>query len=369
MTWQNQDFVIQSNPETEAALRYLFSKLTPLHTPVSSREKAIEQELEKEPFEGILNIHRLMLVLMNTPQPLVRKHLLKGIKDELQKMIKNLPDEIHSGPLFYPDAKTKPKLPEKAARIQKTDVFIIQKISRALLLYETYSDDKEYLTAGGFIIQLIISRLWSSLLRNTQVAEWQSDSDVSDMIYATARQVLQRTLGNINYLKAENSWMYEDYREQYQFSEIKETALWKDIINQLSANPAQNRRSLVSDQYNIWKEDIPGFLNTLRNMGVPGSVASSDPAFESEFLAKIWNTAMFICLGLSLENHKPTFSPFLPPGWKSFRIPVHLRNTILEFDADKHRCIVRNKTPNSLDIMLYNRAYSITGFDEITVIF
>ena len=370
MTMQDQEMVIRNNSDTEAALKFIDGQLNQLLSTGSHLDQPVTQGLN-HPAKQVpdnLDIRVLMHLLFSFQQPGIRRFILRNIRKTLQKTAKNLSGEIHAGPLFYPFS---PHVPEKKGTIKSikaSDLEQLCRISDALLLFQAYTEDTEYLTSGGFDVQLVLSRLWTAMLNNPGYWEKLDNAgNISVKLQETAAQVLTMTLNNITYLKADHSWMYEDYRENYQFSEIKETALWKKIIKHAPGNQSESPWNALVIKNGIQLKDASAFSEFIKSAtarfkpGTPGN--SNDTSLE--VMAATRNTILQFCLGFSISNRKPSFRPVLPADWESYRIPLHIRNTLVEFCADKQNLILRNLSSVQLDMELNGLDASIPGFDEI----
>lgn len=371
MTMQYQDMIIGSNSETEAALNFINGQLNHFLATGSQLDPsaAPDVKLAKKQIPDTLNLHVLMHLLFSNPQPRIRRFFLRNIRKSLQNTVKSLSREIHTGPLFYPFITKVPDKKSKVNSIKNSDLEQLCQISEALLLYQVYTDDTEYLTSGGFDIQLVLSRIWSALLDNpANLEKWDYENNSRMDLTEIASQVMRMTLDNIAYLKADHSWMYEDYRENYQFSEIKETAIWKKIINQTPGIRTECLWSALVARNGINLKDV-SFQEYLKNITDRYKSGPQDNtgATMPEILAAVRNNIVLYCTGFILSGRKPSFRPVLPAGLDSYRIPLHMRNTLIELDASSLRLVIRNLSPVRLDLELTGQNTSIAGFGEISL--
>ena len=369
MIWQNHETLIRGNPEAENTILSLIRELkNQLPTDlIQYKKQGSETGTGKKTGPDILETHVLLLLMLGYPTAEVRSYYLKKMKQLLNSTVKNLPEEIHTGPVFYPGIVSANPDEKSLRQIGSRDIELLIAISDSLLLYNLFTEDKEYLLSGGFDLQLVLSRLWASLFRNqpSPVALKAETADYHQVI-ETAGRILHMTLGNISYLKSENSWMYEDFRENYRFSEIKETAAWKEIIRKSGIAGSDGWSTLMKK---MKMDDLHQDGRSQRTDIFTDT--SPDKPFGSEsrlnHLASRWNSTLLYCLGFSLKNRHPVLHPVLPGDWNSFCFQFHLRNTVLEIEADRQKFVLHNLTTNSISLILNNRTREIHGNESLSV--
>jgi hypothetical protein len=363
MIWQNHETLIRCNSETENTIQSVIRELkTLLPSELIPHNKAgAGRGTGQKSDPDILDSQILLLLMLGYPPADVRGYLLKKMKQTLNSTIKNLPEGIHTKPDFYPGTLTDNPAEKSPGKINIRDIELLLAISESLLLYNLFTEDKEYLLSGGFDHQLILSRVWASWLRNMPFLDAiKAETTDFQQVIETAVRILQMTLGNITYLKSENSWMYEDYRENHRFSEIKETAAWKEIIRNNDFSATDSWASLMirmkmDSSRPDGKSHFPVFFTDTAS----GVINYHNTQLKD--LAYLWNSTLINCLGLSLKNRLPVLQPVLPEGWSSFCFQFHLRNTIMEVEADRQKYIIHNRTANKVNIILNNRSREIPG--------
>ncbi len=371
MIWQNHETLIRGNPEAQNSILSLIrelknqlpSELIPHNKPGS------ESSTAKTAGPNILDTHVLLLLMLGYPTAEVRRYHLKKMKQLLNSTVKNLPEEIHTGPVFYPGTVLANPDEKSQKQISPKDIERLIAISDSLLLYNLFTEDREYLLSGGFDLQLVLSRLWSSLLRDQSSPDaLKAETADYHQVMEKAGRVLHMTLGNISYLKSENSWMYEDFRENYRFSEIKETAAWKEIIRKSGIAGSDGWSSLMKKmKMDELHQDGRSQLTDLFTDISPDKQSGSESRLNH--LASRWNSTLLYCLGFSLKNRHPVLHPELPGDWNSFCFQFHLRNTVLEIEADRQKFVLHNLTTNSISLILNNRTREIQGNESLSVNF
>jgi maltose phosphorylase len=118
-------------------------------------------------------------------------------------------------------------------------------IAYAIYNYINYTGDKEYLAPYGFEVLLGISRFWSQrinwseakqkyvMLGVTGPNEYENNINNNFHTSYIAVWTLKYTLEVIDYLKINFPYLYDELKQKWKFTELSETARWKDIIEKM----------------------------------------------------------------------------------------------------------------------------------------
>lgn len=315
-----------------------------------------------------LTTDKLLFLLLTYPQFQVRSYLINYIKEILLIKNRDLPDSINCGPVFYPENSQLARKSVVDYPLTNDEAESILNISELILLYYLYTRDSDFLTSECFNILLRVCRFWAIIINNPKNSElWPAEKISREHIQKIASETLRLTIEIIGYLKAESSWLYEDLREQNKFSEIKETTIWKKIIQKAS--------SVSGDLFDITslkdiskklgnKKDFPHSMYNQANQYLSGK---NESIGDENSLSSVWLNIVFQCFGFSISDKKLRLTPTLPADWKFCRFVFHYRNSMLRLEASSATFKATNLSSNPVDIMVFDNVMRIHGLGEETI--
>lgn len=362
MTWQKPRIVVDGNPPLQAFMNNVTELIgqklsTDLPTPTAIAKGVIHPK--------ILTMDKLLFLLLNYPQTQVRNHLKKWMKMTLQFTNQHLPPGINCGPVFYPEILGTTGTSEEEYLVRNEDVESILKLSEAVLLYNSYTNDQDFLTSDNFNMLLRVSRFWASFLNNKKIStHWLKEKGSLEYLEKTATDTMQFTLDFMGYLKAESSWLYEDLREQNKFSEIKETTCWKKIIRKESLGKGKiyEISSIPDIKIKLVKKE--DFSDYMYNLSEQYAAEKKELIMDEDTLSSIWLNIVYCCYGLTISDNKLKLLPSLPAGWTLCKLVIHNRNSMFELETTTENFKVTNLSTHPVDIIVLNERIRVPGLSE-----
>lgn len=361
--WHKSRIVVGDNPLMQSFFNSVTELIGQKHSPGLPSSSAVA--MEEIVLPQILTSDKLLFFLLNYPQAQVRSLLKRNIKEILHLLNQNLPAGIICSPLFYPEITGNSGTSEEEYQIRNFDTESMLKLSEAILLYNAYTDDHDFLTSDSFNMLLKISRFWASFLNNTYSSSlWLAEKKSLDHLKIIAAETLQFTLDFMGYLKAESSWLYEDLREQNKFSEIKETTFWKKIIlKERSDIEKTNDLTSFSDIKNklVKRND---FTDYIYNLAHQDTTKPNGLIIDNNILSSLWLNIVFHCYNLNIIEKKLTLTPSLPIDWELCSLVLHYRNSYFEVESTIEKIKVTNLSAIPVDIIISGEEIRVSGFSK-----
>lgn len=315
-------------------------------------------------YPDLLNPYVLLLMLASFPQVQVRTLLKRQVKYIMGEINQKFPEGIASGPLFYPEIVCNDEVLAEAELVENEDFHSIKRVSEAVLIYNHYAADPDFLTSEGFNTQLFLSRFWASVLSSQKtISEWVKMGISLPELHVIASETLQLTLNFINSLKRDNSWMYEDLREHNKFSELKETACWKKIIQESATIKMENpgiSDMLIIPQKRFIENELPEVISNYFSF-------VNDGTADLNLLCEIYVKVIFQCFGITISDHFVCLKPKLPAGWEKCKVRLHFRNKTIEAELSSAEISLKNLSPEALSVKLNELLVSIPGNREVCI--
>jgi hypothetical protein len=363
ITWKNPGIVVEGSPPLQAFLSGVNKLIGQQYSIVLPSPQTVEEAGILHP--AFLTTDKLLFLLINYPQPQVRKLLKRYIKEILHITNQNLPAGIHSGPAFYPEIADNNVSSELDYPLRNEDVESILKISETVLFYNAYTGDPDFLTSDSFNMVLRVSRFWASFLSNPKTSElWLAEKGSLAYLQIIAAETLKFALEFIGYLKAESSWLYEDLREQNKFSEIKETSSWKKIIHKEGAGKVNKYDFASFPEINNKLVPENDFSDYIRNLANQYMSENEEFIMDENTLSSIWLNIIYHCFGLSISEKILKLVPSLPVDWRLCKLVIHYRKSVLELEITSEKMKVTNLSANPVDIKVLDRKIRVPGLSK-----
>ena len=247
--WENSDIQIKGDVAAQQGIRFNIFHLMQTYTGDDERLNIGPKGFTGEKYGGVTywdtEAYCLPFFLGTAPQKVARNLLMYRYK-HLQKAIDNAEKlGFENGAALYPMVTINGEECHNEWEITFEEIHRNGAIAYAIYNYINYTGDEQYLAPYGFEVLLGISRFWAQrvnwsaakeafvILGVTGPNEYENNVNNNFHTNKMAVWTLKYTLEAIDYLKKEFPYLFEEMIEKWKFNEVKETSLWKDIIDKM----------------------------------------------------------------------------------------------------------------------------------------
>ncbi len=271
--WETSDIRIEGDIAAQQGIRFNIFQLNQTYLGDDERLNIGPKGFTGEKYGGVTywdtEAYCLPFALGTAPQ-MVSKNLLLYRYKHLPKAIENAEKLGFKGDAaLFPMVTINGEECHNEWEITFEEIHRNGAIAYAIYNYINYTGDKEYLAPYGFEVLLAISRFWSQrinwseekkkfvLLGVTGPNEYENNVNNNFHTNYMAVWTMKYTLEAIDYLKKEHPMLYEVLVKKLKFQELKETARWKKIINEMYFPYDFTRKIYLQQDGFLDKELIP----------------------------------------------------------------------------------------------------------------
>ncbi len=312
----------------------------------SGKSQLLDELSYPIPIPGLLQGKALIFLLANLPEEEIGELLYMKIQEFLEQKNKHQQSVFNETPTFYPENKPVAKVSEEHRKIIDNEMEMMGAISQSLLLFHHYTANLEFISSRTFEIHLAISRFWASLLsgwfkvKNLPFEPGEKNSSFCSL----ASRFLELSLRIITYMKAENAWTYKDLKEKNRFSELRETAVWKEFIT------AESRKSCSK----TGKQD-----SALDNEVV-------NQANQNEH-AEHWFGFLSNVAGFEVTEKGLSLLPVLPEKWVSWSMKLHFRKAVIDMGFTERNFHVSNISEQPINLNVFGKELTLNPGQNKTI--
>ena len=271
--WKTSDIKIEGDTAAQQGIRFNIFQLNQTYTGEDERLNIGPKGFTGEKYGGVTywdtEAYCLPFYLATAPQDVSRnllvyrhKHLRKAIENAEKLGFKN-------NAALYPMVTINGEECHNEWEITFEEIHRNGAIAYAIYNYINYTGDKEYLAPYGFEVLLAISRFWSQrvnwseakqkyvMLGVTGPNEYENNINNNFHTNYMAVWTLKYTLEAINYLKINFPYLYDELQQKWKFTELSETARWKDIIKKMYFPKDESRGVFLQQDGFLDKELTP----------------------------------------------------------------------------------------------------------------
>ena len=247
--WETSDIQIKGDVAAQQGIRFNIFQLMQTYTGDDERLNVGPKGFTGEKYGGVTywdtEAYCLPFFLGTAPEK-VAKNLLMYRYKHLEKAIENAENlGFKNGAALYPMVTINGEECHNEWEITFEEIHRNGAIAYAIYNYINYTGDRQYLAPYGFEVLLGISRFWAQrvnwsearqayvMLGVTGPNEYENNVNNNFHTNKMAVWTLKYTLEAHDYIKREHPYLYAELIEKWKFSELKETALWKKIIEKM----------------------------------------------------------------------------------------------------------------------------------------
>ena len=313
----------------------------------SSKKKSMQKNPDQPmPLPELLQGKALIVLLANLPEEEVGELLYMKIQEFLDHKNKHQLSVFSETPSFYPENKPVSEISEDHRKIIDNEMEMMGVISQSLLLFHHYTGNMEFISSRTFEIHLAISRFWASLLsgwfkvKNLPFEPGEKNSNHC----AIASRFLELSLRIIAYMKAENAWTYKDLKEKNRFSELRETAVWKEFI---TAESKKSCSKTGKQDSSLYDEDI--------NQAIQNQHAEYLYGFLSDVA------------GVEVTEKGLNLLPVLPENWVSWSFKLHFRKSVLDIGITDRNFQIANQSEKPISLKVIGQEMTLNPGENKTI--
>jgi maltose phosphorylase len=247
--WETSDIRIKGDVAAQQGIRFNIFQLMQTYTGDDERLNIGPKGFTGEKYGGVTywdtEAYCLPFFLGTAPQKVARNLLLYRHR-HLQKAIENAEKlGFNNGAALYPMVTINGEECHNEWEITFEEIHRNGAIAYAIYNYINYTGDREYLAPYGFEVLLGISRFWAQraswsegrqafvILGVTGPNEYENNVNNNFHTNKMAVWTLAYTLEVIDFIKKEYPYLFEELVQKWKFNELKETAVWKDMIGNM----------------------------------------------------------------------------------------------------------------------------------------
>ncbi len=269
--WETSDIKIEGDVAAQQGIRFNIFQLNQTYTGEDERLNIGPKGFTGEKYGGVTywdtEAYCLPFYLSTAPQE-VSRNLLVYRHKHLHKAIENAQKLGFNGSAaLYPMVTINGEECHNEWEITFEEIHRNGAIAFAIYNYINYTGDKEYLAPYGFEVLLGISRFWSQrinwskakqkyvMLGVTGPNEYENNVNNNFHTNYIAVWTLKYTLEVIDYLKINFPYLFDELKQKWKFTELLETARWKDIIEKMYY-PVDEKQNIFLQQDGFMDKDL-----------------------------------------------------------------------------------------------------------------
>ena len=271
--WETADIMVKGDAAAQQGIRFNIFQLMQTYSGDDERLNIGPKGFTGEKYGGVTywdtEAYCLPFFMATAPQ-LVAKNLLLYRHKHLQKAIENAQKlGFNDGAALYPMVTINGEECHNEWEITFEEIHRNGAIAYAIYNYINYTGDKNYLAPFGFEVLLGISRFWAQrinwseeknayvMLGVTGPNEYENNVNNNFHTSRMAVWTLKYTLEVIDYLTKEHPYLYSELTRKWSFNEQSETALWREIIENMYFPYDSKREIFLQQDGFLDKEIIP----------------------------------------------------------------------------------------------------------------
>lgn len=313
----------------------------------SFREKPNRKKNDQTvPLPDLLQGKALIVLLANLPEEEVGDLMYMKIQEFLDQKNKHNLSVFNETPSFYPDNKQASEITEEKRKFIDNEMDMMGIITQSIVLFHHYTGNLDYISSRTFEIHLAISRFWASLLTGwfkEKNLPFEPGERISNLC-SLASRFLELSLRIITYMKAENAWTYKDLKEKNRFSELRETAVWKEFIT------AESRKA---SSKNV-KQETGLYIEAL-HQGKANKHADS------------WYNFMRYVAGIEITEKGLYLLPVLPENFISWQMKLNFRKAILDLRMTEEHFNIKNVSVTPVTLTVIGQVLTIQQGENKTI--
>ncbi len=270
--WAHSDIIIEGDTAAQQGIRFNIFQLNQTYTGKDERLNIGPKGFTGEKYGGgtywDTEAYMIPFYLSTATQDVARKLLVYRYK-HLEKAIENGKRlGFNNGAALYPMVTMNGEECHNEWEITFEEIHRNGAIAFAIYNYIRYTGDKKYLVEYGLEVLIGISRFWRQrvnwsdvkgkymMLGVTGPNEYENNVNNNWYTNKVAGWTLKYTLDALDHLKETNPGAYDQIKDRTGFDFIKETAAWRDIIENLHFPFNGNRDIFLQQDGYMDKEQI-----------------------------------------------------------------------------------------------------------------
>ncbi len=270
--WAHSDIIIEGDTAAQQGIRFNIFQLNQTYTGKDERLNIGPKGFTGEKYGGgtywDTEAYMIPFYLSTATQDVARKLLVYRYK-HLEKAIENGKKlGFNNGAALYPMVTMNGEECHNEWEITFEEIHRNGAIAFAIYNYIRYTGDKKYLVEYGLEVLIGISRFWRQrvnwsdvkgkymMLGVTGPNEYENNVNNNWYTNKVASWTLKYTLDALDHLKETNPGAYDQIKDRTGFDFIKETAAWRDIIENLHFPFNGNRDIFLQQDGYMDKEQI-----------------------------------------------------------------------------------------------------------------
>ena len=271
--WKTSDIRIEGDVAAQQGIRFNIFQLNQTYLGDDERLNIGPKGFTGEKYGGVTYWDTEAYCLpftLGTASQKVSKNLLLYRYKHLQKAIENAQKlGFTDGAALYPMVTINGEECHNEWEITFEEIHRNGAIAYGIYNYINYTGDVDYLAPYGFEVLLALSRFWSQrinwseekkkfvMLGVTGPNEYENNVNNNFHTSYMAVWTLKYTLEAIDFLKKKHPFLFEDLVKKLKLKELKETARWKEIIENIYFPYDFNRKIFLQQDGFLDKELIP----------------------------------------------------------------------------------------------------------------
>ncbi len=261
--WAHSDIIIEGDTAAQQGIRFNIFQLNQTYTGKDERLNIGPKGFTGEKYGGSTywdtEAYLIPFYLSTAPQEVTRNLLIYRYK-HLQKAIENAKKlGFSGGAALYPMVTMNGEECHNEWEITFEEIHRNGAIAYAIFNYIRYTGDKEYLAEYGLEVLIAISRFWKQrvnwsdvkgkyvMLGVTGPNEYENNVNNNWYTSKMASWTLTYTLEALEYVQTTQPEAYESILEKTRFDITRETAGWREVIENLYL-PYENNRKVFLQQ-------------------------------------------------------------------------------------------------------------------------
>ncbi len=269
--WETSDIEIKGDVAAQQGIRFNIFQLMQTYTGDDERLNIGPKGFTGEKYGGVTywdtEAYCLPFFLGTAPEKIAKNLLMYRYK-HLEKAIENAERlGFNHGAALYPMVTINGEECHNEWEITFEEIHRNGAIAYAIYHYINYTGDRQYLAPYGFEVLLGISRFWAQrvnwseakqayvMLGVTGPNEYENNVNNNFHTNKMAVWTLNYTLEVIEYIKRDQSYLFEELIQKWKFNELQETAVWRQIIDKMYF-PYDEQSGLYLQQDGFLDKDI-----------------------------------------------------------------------------------------------------------------